>query len=265
MGAWLPFVARARKCALFVFPPPQGGGGGPPEGRWRGRQPHGSLKRRMPPPPRFAWSPSPALRAGADKGDLFSRRVSRPSLVDHHNAKEDSLPQEGAERRKAHVSHCRTKRGCALLAYEARPPFGAHAAALATGYYPRWLSPRTGFPANEPCRVFCPLGPHVCGLARSVRTGLFAGRPGTQGRPGADGISAARAPHLAPLFRLALPEGALCERGAHYVTETETICQDLSCCIGDALGAAQKASLRRKRRRRSRTSLHAGRFLRCGF
>ena len=163
MGAWLPFVARARKCALFVFPPPQGGGGGPPEGRWRGRQPHGSLKRRMPPPPRFAWSPSPALRAGADKGDSFSRRFSRPSPADHHDAKEDTAPpkrERSAERRMSAIA---APSAAARFSYEARPPFGAHACGTRHRLLPRWLSPRTGFPANEPCRVFCPLGPNVCG------------------------------------------------------------------------------------------------------
>src|SRR6202046_5556253 len=163
MGAWLPFVARARMSRLFVFPPQHGGGGGPPEGRWRGRQPHGSLKRRMPPPPRFAWSPAPALRAGADKGDSFSRRFSRPSPADHHDAKEDTAPpkrERSAERRMSAIA---APSAAARFSYEARPPFGAHACGTRHRLLPRWLSPRTGFPANEPCRVFCPLGPNVCG------------------------------------------------------------------------------------------------------
>ena len=55
-----------------------------------------------------------------------------------------------------------------------------------------------------------------------MRTGLFAGRPGTQSRPGADGI---RRAGTAPRFRLSgLPfrKGALCERGGGDVTDMGT-------------------------------------------
>jgi hypothetical protein len=49
-----------------------------------------------------------------------------------------------------------------------------------------------------------------------VRTGPCAGRPGTQGRPGADWQRKqkirARAPHPAPLLRHAVRNGALTER-----------------------------------------------------
>jgi hypothetical protein len=55
-----------------------------------------------------------------------------------------------------------------------------------------------------------------------VQTGPFAGRPGTQGRPGADWQFRPRAPHLAPLFRHAFRKGALDERDVSYVTDMGT-------------------------------------------
>ena len=47
--------------------------------RWEGRLPHGRPQRRMPPPPHFVWSPSPApLRcAGADKRSSLRGRLRR--------------------------------------------------------------------------------------------------------------------------------------------------------------------------------------------
>src|ERR1700733_4418425 len=172
MGAWLPFAARARKCApLFSAPTkwgrgtPKGGGGGDnPTARSSAACPlHPAPPPPPPPPPPLcAWPPAPALRAGADKGDSFSRRFSRPSPADHHDAKEDTAPpkrERSAERRMSAIA---APSAAARFSYEARPPFGAHACGTRHRLLPRWLSPRTGFPANEPCRVFCPLGPFVC-------------------------------------------------------------------------------------------------------
>jgi len=70
-GFWPP--ARRRKCGSHTtkFLPEISRGGGPREARWRG-----SSKSERPPPPGFAWSPSPAKA-----GEEFCRRL--PSEPQH--------------------------------------------------------------------------------------------------------------------------------------------------------------------------------------
>jgi hypothetical protein len=156
----------------------------------------------------------------------------RPSFASPPRFKESS-PQEGSgapkgacqpcpriadERTRTRVTH--PLRGCAP--FRARPPFGAHACGTHHRLLPRWLSPRTGFPADglrecfarlallsavkhAPCRpVFLPAdrGP------RAARERMAYPRAGT-----------------APRFRLSgLPfrKGALHERGGEYVTISAT-------------------------------------------
>jgi hypothetical protein len=48
-----------------------------------------------------------------------------------------------AKRRKAHESHCRAERGCALL--RSAPAFRRFTAALTTGYHPDGSAPEPGF------------------------------------------------------------------------------------------------------------------------
>jgi hypothetical protein len=76
-----PPLQRAQFSSHGIsHPAPQGGEGGPPEGRWKGRGRRRLLclsertNRRMPLYRAVARSPSPALRAGADKQNRFAAR-----------------------------------------------------------------------------------------------------------------------------------------------------------------------------------------------
>ncbi len=74
---------------------------------------------------------------------VFSRRLTASELC--HATTTNNNKRE-AERRKAHCpTNVRVKRGCAWLESRA-PPFGAHAAALATGCYPDGSALEPGFP-----------------------------------------------------------------------------------------------------------------------
>ena len=95
-------------------------------------------------------------------------------------------------------------------------------AALATGYYPDGSAPEPGFPKTDFASVL-PAWPSCLRLSTHRADRSLCGRPGTQSRPGADGISARG--HR-PRFRLSgLPfrKGALNERGEKHVTEVGTI------------------------------------------
>src|SRR6185503_20625417 len=89
---------------------------------------------------------------------------------------------------------------------------------------PRWLSPRTGFPADEPRRSFTRLA-HLSTVKHApCRPVFLPGRPGTQSRPGADWQFRARAPPLASVFQ-ACPSGkapSMSEVDSMYETEMET-------------------------------------------
>jgi hypothetical protein len=62
--------------------------------RWKGRRPRGWPRRRTPPPPCFAWSPAPALRAGADK-QTRSRGAIAPEPCARQRRKNRFAPGNG--------------------------------------------------------------------------------------------------------------------------------------------------------------------------
>ena len=183
MGAWLPFAARARKCApLFSAPTkwgrgtPKGGGGGDnPTARSSAACPlhHAS---RGPPPPRCARGRIKEIRS--------SRRFSRPSPADHHDAKEDTAPpkrERSAERRMSAIA---APSAAARFSYEARPPFGAHACGTRHRLLPRWLSPRTGFPAKRALPGVLPPWPKCLRLSTLRADRSFCRSTGDPGPPG---------------------------------------------------------------------------------
>ncbi len=102
---------------------------------------------------------------------VFSRRLTASELC--HATTTNNNKRE-AERRKAHCpTYVRVKRGCAWLESRA-PPFGAHAAALATGCYPDGSALEPGFPrplaqgvAGE--RTFCPRRPTTKATKTAVK------------------------------------------------------------------------------------------------
>ena len=130
---------------------------------------------RTPPPPPFGWSPSPALRAGADKAKSFSRRTHAPELCQTTTTpKIDSLPaiKEGSGAPKGACHPCpRCANKCTQLAplicyAAARPQLlpprlrgrvregrarlsALTLAALATGYHPDGSAPEPGFPKTD--------------------------------------------------------------------------------------------------------------------
>jgi hypothetical protein len=92
------------------IPPRDSGEGGPREARWEGRRPGRQLSRRMPPPPCFAWSPSPAPFhcARADKRErsrgAYASELCQPRRRTNEasSISPPSLEKREAERRKAH-------------------------------------------------------------------------------------------------------------------------------------------------------------------
>ncbi len=102
-------------------------GGGPRAARWEGPLPHGRPQRRMPPPPCFAWSPSPApfhcakadkryRSRDADAPELCSppqRQLKKSPPHTHDPEKwcpvfgQDHAQKREAKRRKAHANHFR--------------------------------------------------------------------------------------------------------------------------------------------------------------
>ncbi len=141
-----------------------------------------------PPPPRFAWSPSPALRAGADK-----RKRSRDALHPRFATARTklSLTAREAERRQARLRdpHHRMRARALRGALASR----RSTAALAKAFTP-WLSPDRASCAPDRCLVGLP-GPQCSELLAdrsSCRTGGVLGRPGAGLR--APRASAALAP-----------------------------------------------------------------------
>ena len=144
--------------------------------RWEGPRPRRFTagqtfpNRRMPPPPCFAWPPSPALRAVADKTNSFSRRTSASELCPpprRHSKKFAPSNKREAKRRKAQSNHwprsidkrCRRSMpGARLRAKRRRARLPApHRGTRQAERIQPWLSPRTGFPDISSSRVFCPL------------------------------------------------------------------------------------------------------------
>ena len=172
----------------------------------------------MPPPPPFgvrvfqerrpkaAYAPSPALRAGADKTKPFSRRAHAPEFC-------SPPPRQGifasrhrnreAERRKAHANHVRatqtSERACAPHLHRGCATSAGGAPAFRRSrlrHSPPAITPmaqlQNRVSARHGVQEFCPFAACALRQARSVRTGLFAGRPGTRSRPGAERMSSAR-------------------------------------------------------------------------
>src|ERR1700733_1479177 len=156
MGAWLPFAARARKCApLFSAPPkwgggtPKGGGGGDnPTARSSAACPlhHAS---RGPPPPRCARGRIKEIR---------SRDASRArALLTTTTPRKIRPPPRGSGAPKG---------ACQPLPHQARlrasrmrraRPSALTLAALATGYYPDGSAPEPGFPQTSRAGCFARL------------------------------------------------------------------------------------------------------------
>src|SRR4029077_11312363 len=94
--------------ARFILPR-EAGKGDRASARWKGPGPHGRPQRRRPPPPCFAWAPSPAPFhcAGAEKQHR-SRDTSCPSSAYDH-APIDPLPviNEGSGAPRGASNQCR--------------------------------------------------------------------------------------------------------------------------------------------------------------
>jgi hypothetical protein len=199
-------------------------------GWWKGRLTQTSLGRTPPPP--FGWSPSPALRAGATKRNRSRDALTRPSFAHHDNAKNrfasgNQRGKRSAERRMPSMSALRKRvyavcathllRGCAPIISSlprlqervregARPPFGAHACGTRHRLSPRWLSPRTGFPADEPRRCFARLALLSAVKHAPCRPVFLPADRGPRAARERIGISARGHRPSLPSFRLALPE-----------------------------------------------------------
>ena len=159
----------------------------------------------MPPPPPFGWSPSPALRAGADKR-IGSRDRSCPSLADHHAIPRFAPKRERSAERRIQTMSALT-RGCALR----RARLSALTlAALATGYHPDGSAPEPGFlkARRQGVLPVRRMGKHApCGpVFLPVDRGPRAAR-------GRIAFIRARAPLPAPSYESALAKGALFEQG----------------------------------------------------
>jgi hypothetical protein len=224
----------------------------------------------MPPPPCFAWSPSPASRGRINK--IASRRVRTPSPRVRGEGRDEGALPLGSERRQRALTRslrsrplpdagevkesrstqtavlvlaalscaralpttttpkapkgachpcprlrrqvyavCATHplRGCAPTTSPspacgegqggARPPFGAHACGTRHRLSPRWLSPRTGFPADEPRRCFAHLA--ACLRLSTLRADRSLCRSTGDPEPPGSGLAYPRA-GTAPRFRL---------------------------------------------------------------
>ena len=88
----------------------------------------------------------------------------------------------------------------------ARPPFGAHACGTRHRLSPRWLSPRTGFPADEPRRCFARLALLSAVKHAPCRPVFLPADRGPRAARERIGIFRARAPPLASVFQ-ACPSG----------------------------------------------------------
>jgi hypothetical protein len=148
---------------------------------------------------RFAHSTSPRTRGEVEQANSFSRRIVcvRALPYDHH---EDSLrlPKKGkrsAERRI--VLPMSASSAAARCPGATHPPFGAHACGTRHRLLPRWLSPRTAFPAAWRVRS-------SAGLCRWLRLSTlradrsFCRSSGGPEPPESELQIRARAPHLAP-------------------------------------------------------------------
>jgi hypothetical protein len=122
----------------LLIVPRDSGEGGPSDrgaiGWWKGRGPRrnssdeSDASSQTPPPPRFAWPPSPAIAEGGKHNSPFSRCAfcSRPELCQRFH--ETGLPKREAERRKAHTERpLRAIAALPLSGFVARAAFGGRA------------------------------------------------------------------------------------------------------------------------------------------
>jgi hypothetical protein len=111
----------------------------------------------MPPPPPFGRSPSPALRAGADKQDRSRGASLRPSFARHHDAEEASCKQRNKEGRRSaerRIVSPIAARAAARPHREARPPSGAPPRHSPPAITPM-AQPETRVSARRGGAVFC--------------------------------------------------------------------------------------------------------------
>jgi hypothetical protein len=175
--------------------------------------------------------PLPARRGEVNTARRHKQNRSRgasirPSFVHHDNAKIDSplnkrgkrsaerrMPSMSADRRQVNAKFASLICYAAARPFGARPPFGAHACGTRHRLSPRWLSPRTGFPANEPRRCFARLA-LLSAVKHAPCRPVFL--PVDRGPRAARERMAYPRAGTAPRFRLSgLPfrKGALNERG----------------------------------------------------
>ena len=223
MGAWLPFVARARKCALFVFPPPQGGGGDRPKGGGGGDNPTARSSAACP-LHHASRGPLPrAARGGGIKEIVLATRLARPSLVDHHKRqgsicypKKGGGAPKGACQPLPHQARLRCSR---VRGAPAIPALTLRHSPPATT--PDGSAPEPGFPQTETCPVFCPLGLQSCLRFSTLRADRSFCRSTGDPRAARERSGIIRRAGTAPRSAFqACPSGRApsVERGAHYVT-----------------------------------------------
>jgi hypothetical protein len=159
----------------FIILPREAGKGDRALARWKGRRPHGWPRRRMPPPPHFVWSPSPALCAGAESHIVLATRSCARALLTTTTRKKLCFPssKREAERRKAHAIHVRgsqtgARTGATRLLRGCAPFRGAPALRRSRLRHSPPATTPMAQPQNRVSRkrtaqVFCPLGPLVCG------------------------------------------------------------------------------------------------------
>jgi hypothetical protein len=97
-------------------------------------------------------------------------------------------------------------RYAAARPFGARPPFGAHACGTRHRLSPRWLSARTGFPADEPRRCFARLAQLSSVKHAPCRPVFLPVDRGPRAARERIGNSARGHRPSLPSFRLALPE-----------------------------------------------------------
>jgi hypothetical protein len=176
----------------------------------------------MPPPPPFGRSPSPALRAVADRQNR-SRGAIAPELCLSPRTKNRLAPcnKREAKRRQAHCPTNRRLRGSASLSGRAR------LSALHRGtrhrLLPRWLSPRTGF--SQRLELAGVLPAYILAVVKHAPCGPVLLPVDRCPRAARERVAfiRARAPHSLAHSESALAKGALGKRDGERVTEMGTL------------------------------------------